>query len=215
MLGISRWRAGFWWCLMGCAAALAACEGGDGPKALGGAGESAGGGDISSAGSGATAGTEAGGAAGGGGTASNQGPEEFLPLYENGSRLRAVSLGEPDGATRRLVAWYDTVLDTECSFLVAEDGKTRCLPRTQALAKGFADAECTQVVYYDTLVNPCPTQPEFRLEPIDLDGCSGMRVFRMQAESLASVFHESCPAQPVELDADASAWSDVEALDPS
>jgi hypothetical protein len=214
-----RRRAGFWWCLVGCAAALAACEDDEGakPHSTNDAGESAGGSEGASAGSGTTGGSEtsAGGAPGAGGLATNEGPEGFLPLYENGSRLRAISLGEPDSAPRRLIAWYDTELETECNFLVAEDGKTRCLPRPQSLAKGFADAGCTEVVYYDTLVTPCATQPEFRLEAVDLDGCAGMRVFRMQPESLDAVFHESCPALPGELRAGASVWSDLEAVDPS
>lgn len=204
---------------MGAVAALSACEGDDTarPRSTGDAGENAGGADVSSAGSGTAAGTEAvgGGAAGGGGAPSNEGPEGFLPLYENGSRLRAISLGEPDSTTRRLIAWYDSELETECSFAIAEDGKTRCLPRAQMLAKGFADAECTQIIYYDTLVSPCATQPGFRVDEIELDGCSGTRVFRMQRESLEAVFHESCPEQPAELGAQASVWSDVEAMDPT
>jgi hypothetical protein len=219
--GKSRRRVGFWWFLLGCGVALAACEGDDAnPATPGDAGESAGGGDTASAGSSTTAGSDAGGsdaggAASSGGAPSNEGPEGFLPLYENGSRLRAISLGEPDSTTRRLIAWYDSELETECSFAIAEDGKTRCLPRPQTLAKGFADAECTQVVYYDTLVSPCGTHPGFRHEPVELDGCSGVRVLRMQPESLDSVFHESCPAEPSELGSAATAWSDVEAIDPS
>jgi hypothetical protein len=216
----SRKRAGFWWSIVGGALALAACEDDDAakPHSMSDAGESAGGGDDgASAGSGTTAAGETGGggAPSSGGAASNEGPEGFLPLYENGSRLRAISLGEPDAPTRRLISWYDSELETECSFGIAEDGKTRCLPPAQTLSKGFADGDCTEVVYFDPLVMPCAERSEYRVEPVTLDGCSGSRVFRMQQESLDSVFNDLCPEQPAELPAGATVWSDVEAMAPT
>src|SRR5690606_31668279 len=138
----------------------------DTANSSGGAGGASGGaaGDSSAEAGGSAGETSSGGTSSGGtGTGGTGGDDEpFLPLYENGSRLRAVSLGEIGSSARRLMAWYDTELETECSFGRAEDGELRCLPARQSLAAGFLDAECMEPAYYDTLVVPCTNVPGYR-----------------------------------------------------
>lgn len=177
-------------------------------EAGGSAGESAGG---TSSGGTSAGGTSAGGTSAGG---TNGGDAPFLPLYENGSRLRAVTLGEPGSDARRLMAWYDTELETECSFGRAEDGELRCLPMRQSLAAGFLDAECTEPAYYDPLVVPCAEVPAYRGEVLDAEGCSRTRIVRMQQVSTDQVYHESCSAEPIELIDGVTVWEDAEVLPP-
>ena len=194
----------------GASSAIGGAAGDSGVEAGGSAGDTDTGG--ASTGGTSTGGTSAGGSSAGG---ANPGEEPFLPLYENGSRLRAVSLGEIGSTARRLMAWYDTLLDTECSFARAEDGELRCLPARQAsLAAGFLDADCMQPVYYDGKVVPCTEVPRYRGEEIDVDGCSGTRIVRMQQVSASDVYHESCPAESTELPPGATVWQDAEVLPP-
>lgn len=143
-----------------------------------------------------------------------EGPKAFLPLYENGTRLRAVSLGEAGATERRLLIWYDTELNTECRFERAEDGEIRCLPWGQTLAPGFADSACTQAVFYDPLVVPCADVPTYRRESVGAGSCAGNRVFRLERLALTEVYHESCPAEPQVLPAGASVWRDQEVVGP-
>src|SRR5687767_4445168 len=72
-----------------------------GAASAAGGSEHGGGGSSPSAGDSLTGGL-AGGEQGGAGVA------QFLPLYENGSRLRAISLGEPGSSDRKLLAWHDS-----------------------------------------------------------------------------------------------------------
>ena len=173
-----------------------------------------------SAGEVGTGGTNSGGTNSGatssGGTSSGGtgGHESFLPLYENGSRLRAVSLGEIGSTARQLQVWYDTELETECSFARAEDGEFRCLPLRQSLSPGFSDPECEQAVYYDGKVVPCTEVPPYRGEEIEVEGCAGTRIVRMQPISTTEVYHESCSAQPTELPSGSTVWQDDEVLPP-
>src|SRR5882672_10550766 len=72
---------------------------------------------------------------------SPDGPQGPLADYASGTRLRAMVWQSPDGAKiwRR---WYDSQLKAPCTFVDAEDGKTRCLPAENFLYL-FADEQCT------------------------------------------------------------------------
>jgi hypothetical protein len=60
----------------------------------------------------------------------------------NGSRIKARTLSTADGA-RVPMGWRDTMLDFDCAFMLAPDGKFRCLPATNYQNTGyFADAQC-------------------------------------------------------------------------
>jgi hypothetical protein len=85
------------------------------------------------------------------------GPTRFLPLFESGSRLRAVSLGSPGARDdeRQLFHWFDTELDTPCTFLRASDGDMRCLPPRGPIASNwvpnmvvYADENCDDVLVH-------------------------------------------------------------------
>jgi hypothetical protein len=65
-------------------------------------------------------------------------------LYRSGTRLRARVTDAGDGA-RRFDGWYDTQLETPCTFLLAADGVQRCLP-TAGIVVGppyYLDAACS------------------------------------------------------------------------
>jgi len=64
----------------------------------------------------------------------------------NGSRLKATFVTGSDGSKAYVTTvWYDSQRSENCSFTVAGDGQTRCLP--DGAAGGlFADSACTQPV---------------------------------------------------------------------
>jgi hypothetical protein len=164
-----------------------------------------GGGENTSGGSGTTPGSE-GGASGQGNA--EGGPTEFLPLYENGTRLRAVSLGEPGSSDRKLLAWYDSELELRCRFKLAEDGELRCLPLVEnGLQAGFADAACERPVSYDGLVRPCSERPLFWLEALEAGVCTGYRVLELADAELSEVYSEACAPEPLTLAAMARAYT--------
>lgn len=176
-------------------------------------GESEGGGENGSGG--ATASAAAPSASGAGGDASvTGGPREFLPLYENGTRLRAVSLGEPGSSDRKLLSWFDSELDLRCRFKLAEDGELRCLPIVEGgLQTGFADAACAEPILYDGLVRPCTARPLFHLEALEEGVCTGYRVLQLSDAELTEVYSEACGSEPLMLAAMARAFT-FEAMAP-
>lgn len=188
-------------------ALIAACSGEDRKRVA----DPAGG--TGNGGSGGTGGNGADGGSSGSGTASS-GPEMFLPLYENGSRLRAVSLGPPGSSFRQLRAWYDTELDAECEFALAEDGEYRCLPFGRRLAPGFADATCNEPIWYESLVTPCSSSPPYRTEAVDGSSCAAKRVYRLTELALTDVYHEACDG-PITLPAGAVVFGEDTPMSPS
>ena len=188
-------------------------------------GDSAGAPDPGSSGAGGTdVGTGEGGLGGDGsaGEASHEAgsggeaerpKESFMPLYDNGTRLRAVSLGAVGSSTRRFATWYDTELETECEFILAEDGEYRCVPHALGLAPAFLDADCTERVYYDSRVVPCADVPAYRREDVSVDGCSYPRVIRLEPVD-TSLVHSACNGVPTELPDGATVWEDAETIAP-
>jgi hypothetical protein len=72
-------------------------------------------------------------------------------LYQSGTRIKAKVLTTPDGA-KSFAGWRDTQRNEDCSFLLAADGQTRCLPTGVMFpAEFFADSTCTQNGYISTL----------------------------------------------------------------
>lgn len=157
--------------------------------------------------------TDADGAGSGGdGGGEPGGTRTFLPLYENGTRLRAVSLGAVGSSARRFVTWYDTELEVECEFGRAEDGETRCIPRTRDLTNAFLDEDCTDPVIYDSRTAPCSHVPPFRRETVAENACSALRVVRLEPVDTDTV-HRACNGTPTELREGATVWKDGEVVD--
>ncbi|MFO7179983.1 MAG: hypothetical protein DIU78_014890 [Pseudomonadota bacterium] len=150
---------------------------------------------------------------GGSGGETGSMPTSFLPLYENGTRLRAVTLGAVGSSTRRFLTWYDTELEAECEFLRAEDGEYRCVPHAHDLGSAFLDADCTEPVHYDPRVSPCSNVPAFRRESVSVNGCSTVQVIRLEPVDTNAI-HSACNGVPAELPDGATVWRDVEVVDP-
>lgn len=74
-------------------------------------------------------------------------------LHISGSRLRA-RVTDAGGGARRFDGWYDTVLQSPCTFRFAEDGVRRCIPMGDSTnyLPAYADADCTMPVI--TYVSP-------------------------------------------------------------
>lgn len=70
------------------------------------------------------------------------------PTQRSGERIKARWLVGADGS-RQFVGWYDSELDVECSYVLAEDGQTRCVPvgpSTGSILMLYSDAGCTSQV---------------------------------------------------------------------
>ncbi len=107
-------------------------------------------------GTGGTAGSSSstgdGGSAGSGGSG---GSAQQGGLYESGSRLRARHLVADDG-TKQFVGWFDSQRSERCTFVVAADGKQRCLPIGAAtLASFFKDASCSATMKFAIATSAC------------------------------------------------------------
>src|SRR5262245_584638 len=82
-------------------------------------------------------------------------------IFESGTRLRARVFDDGVG-TLEFRGWYDTDLDTDCSFLPAQDGRMRCLPEndwgTALTARHivYLDAKCSVAARSLSIGRPIP-----------------------------------------------------------
>ncbi len=78
------------------------------------------------------------------------GGQNQMALYESGTRIKARIARTDDGA-KQWSGWHDVDLNTDCTFGVAPDGKTRCLPPFITTgAQQYEDATCTKPMFYTT-----------------------------------------------------------------
>jgi hypothetical protein len=77
-------------------------------------------------------------------------------LYKSGTRLRA-RVTDGGGGARRFDRWYDTQLETPCTFQPATDGVRRCLPMADTIngVPDYLDDACSVPVV--TYVDPYAT----------------------------------------------------------
>jgi hypothetical protein len=92
----------------------------------------------------------------------------------SGSRLKVKYRIADDGAKAAVPTfWYDSQLDSDCSFQVGADGKERCLPLTSESARVeqfFGDASCTERIAYTYM------------------GCQVTYAYRYESDPAACVF---------------------------
>ncbi len=150
-MGQARWGRLF----LGLLAGLMGCEGDDEPAAAVDAGPAArtdaGPGPSRDAGDGDAGKTDSGVPDGG----PAPGPE--VVESQSGERLRRVIV-EAAGL-ERLVGWYDSELEVECSPAMATDGVLRCLPEAADAAVVFADPECS--VRVASISEACGSEPRY------------------------------------------------------
>jgi hypothetical protein len=75
-------------------------------------------------------------------------PAANADTTQSGSRLKAKYYVGSDGS-KQFLGWHDSMLNVDCSFLLASDATTRCIPAAPpgvgiATQNFFADAACTQ-----------------------------------------------------------------------
>lgn len=110
----------------------------------------------------------AAGPAGAKGDPGAQGPagapgKDASPGTVGGSRLKTQYLAGPDGS-RVFLGMLDTVTTTPCTYGVATDGKTRCLPpKATSTVVYFGDASCAVpfVVIVDASGQAPPAPPAY------------------------------------------------------
>lgn len=106
--------------------------------------------------------------------------------FESGSRLKLRTLVGTDGS-RSPAGWYDSQLEVDCSFGVASDGSTRCLPAS-APTIYFTNSTCTAML----AAAPCGAPPPPFVAVLDDDCAPGPRLFRVgNATSPATVYTKS------------------------
>jgi hypothetical protein len=80
------------------------------------------------------------------------------PAATSGSRLKGRWQVGADGS-RQFIGWYDSERKEECQYMLASDGKMRCLPMASAhtiqpSASSYQDAECTKLGVMNPPCNP-------------------------------------------------------------
>jgi hypothetical protein len=120
------------------------------------------------------------GGAGAGDPSDTDHPGSGRSEWSSGSRLRAVV--DRGGADAEIfVAWHDTELDTDCSWLNLADGTYRCVPSFTGNASLFySDSQCTHRVYQHPA---CSNPPMAVADPFGNEGrCSVPRIYRVGSE---------------------------------
>ncbi len=162
-----RARQTMWVFLSGCSVyvLMAACSGSDMSTASHSSSGSVAGGGRGGGGGGAATASSSGGH---GGTAEDSGIFDVLtdPVPDadaapmSGARLKKKYLLGDDGTREDLPGWYDSQRLEDCNFMLASDGKSRCLPGAQNGYLAFTDPACSQPILW--LQNPpmnCPPNP--------------------------------------------------------
>jgi hypothetical protein len=158
---------------------LAACDAGISPDPTSGAG-------AGSSASGSTS-TSSGSTSTGTGTPNKQG-------NESGSRLKVRTLVATDGAQEQL-GFHDQQRNEDCSFRLASDGTTRCMPFPAIVSSFYSDPGCvTKLVG----VSPCGMPGQYAQELFYSDMCSSpaTRVYHIGAKFTGQVYQMSGACVP-------------------
>jgi len=89
---------------------------------------------------------------------------------QSGTRLKTQRYVGSDGSSQ-FIGFFDSQLSVAYTFVVAVDGKTRCVPAGSAVAvvsTGYADSACTQPVA--ALGSACAV-PKYAIEGVGSAGC--------------------------------------------
>lgn len=133
---------------------MAACSSGDASNPRGGGREDLGAGGAPSlmAEGGAMGGSQLEAGAGHGGAAGSAGGildamvnpvRDAAAQTSSGSRIKAKYLTSSDGA-KQFQGWYDSDRQEDCSFQLARDGSTRCMPSGYSYGTLYSDTGCSQ-----------------------------------------------------------------------
>lgn len=106
-----------------------------------------------------------------------------IDIYQSGSRIKMNVLTTPDGA-KVFMGSRDTMLNIDCSFVLAADGVTRCLPAfSNPIAftpnPYFGDSACTIPVAQTT---SCTTPTHILQYPAPACPTGGYRVLAVGAK---------------------------------
>ena len=117
------------------------------------------------------------------------------PEWASGTRLRAVVT--TDGVIERFAGFHDSVLDLDCAFRPAADGKVRCEPIVFG-AFAYLDAACTQRVF--TQSTTCNAGPPPKWASYDDPACGARHVIALDAPTNVTSLYQksgtSCVAAP-------------------
>jgi hypothetical protein len=89
---------------------------------------------------------------------------------QSGTRLKRKLMVAADGFKVQ-DGWYDSLLQTDCSFVDFEDGSSRCVGQTSHLSVIYRDNACTDLVLWSTAA---PTRPIISTS----GGCEKVRLWK-------------------------------------
>jgi hypothetical protein len=118
---------------------------------------------------------------------------------ESGARLKARWYVSSDGARQWAFNWFDSALNTECSFVPGSDGVRRCIPTSAGVVVYYLDANCSQRIFA-TLASSC-TAPKYMGEIVTADCESRYRLSEpgalIQPTDIYSKSGETCVVSAV------------------
>ena len=145
--------------VVGCAGIPSDESGSDGGSAGGGSARSGGGagGGNETGGGGGTTGSGGGGGNGGAAGGAQASRDD---LYTAGTRLKVRSLVGTDGSRQQVGLW-DSQRKEACYFLLASDGRMRCIPLQTAIPwpSQYSDTQCSNRVWFSTYYYQCGNYP--------------------------------------------------------
>jgi hypothetical protein len=113
-----------------------------------------------------------GGAGSGSGASSGSGspvPDANADTTQSGSRLKATYYVGSDGS-KQFASWSDSARGNEtCTFQVAADGATRCLPAGSYSYSYFSNSTCTTPA---VMLTSCGAAPRYILAPDTTSSCT-------------------------------------------
>lgn len=120
---------------------------------------------------------------------------------EDGERIINRYITTSDGL-KKAQGFWDTELEVECTFGVAEDGETRCLPVTSTanVSGYFSDSGCT-VPVAAAVVGPCQTS-DYAYRYLSPATCAGGQynivVYRLE-NTISSTVYQGTPGNCSEI----------------
>lgn len=97
-------------------------------------------------------------------------PSTENPYNKTPPRLSSKTYYGEDGSVLGKAETFDSKLKVPCSVLLAQDGKLRCLPRTDVVVL-YPDPDCAQAPFAARL-RSCAAPPSYALSPIFNTSCA-------------------------------------------
>lgn len=124
-------------------------------------------------------------------------PVDDAMAWESGTRLKVRRYVSPDGASQP-IGWFDSERNESCSFAVASDGQSRCLPIPGAhydVGLYYTDAGCSMPAVVQSTA-ACTAAPAYAYT-LSADCSTRYRIFEVGSKVTSGDYYtksgETCP----------------------